>query len=145
MYFGIVIATVPVLWLGVLQPWQACLVQFIAGLTWSGYNLGAFNLLLGCTPDEHRPRYVAIHTTTTALVASIGPIIGGWLIDLGGFTPTFALSSVVRALGLILFVAFVSESRQNKARQPVVQAAAAQPSAPDGTHAPGEPEVKASE
>ncbi len=145
MYFGVVIATLPVLWLGVLQPWQACLVQFIAGLTWSGYNLGAFNLLLGCTPDEHRPRYVAIYTTFTAFVSAIGPTIGGWLIDMGGFVPTFSLSTIVRALGLILFIAFVREARQGEPRPAdthTVDATATPPEAQPAALAPaGRPEA----
>ncbi|MBN1964212.1 MAG: MFS transporter, partial [Anaerolineae bacterium] len=78
-------------------------------LAWAGYNLGAFNLLLAATPDEHRPRYVALYTTAISVVGAIGPAIGGALLDVVGFVPVFSLSTIIRALGLIMFFAFVRE------------------------------------
>jgi MFS family permease len=109
MRFGLAVPLLPVMWLWVQHPWQGYLVNSFAALTWAGYNLGAFNLLLASTPDEHRPRYIAIYTTIISLVAAIGPVVGGWLLDATGFTPVFSLSCIVRALGLILFFALVRE------------------------------------
>lgn len=109
MRFGLGVPLIPVAWLWVHDPWQAYLVNGLASLTWAGYNLGAFNLLLASTPDEHRPRYVAIYTTTISVVSAIGPVVGGGLLDIVGFTPVFSLSCIVRALGLIVFFALVRE------------------------------------
>ena len=109
MYYGLFVPLIPIAWLGVHAPWQAFLIQLMAGSSWAGYNLGAFNMLLGSTPDAHRPRYIAIHTTVTALVSAIGPIFGGWLLDQAGYLPVFSLSTIVRCLGLILFIALVRE------------------------------------
>jgi MFS family permease len=109
MSFGLAVPLLPVAWLWVQHPWQAYLVNSLAALTWAGYNLGAFNLLLASTPDEHRPRYIAIYTTIISLVAAIGPTVGGWLLDVTDFMPVFSLSCIVRAAGLILFFALVRE------------------------------------
>jgi MFS family permease len=109
MRSGLAIALIPVSWLWVHDPWQGFLVHSLAAVTWAGYNLGAFNLLLAATPDDHRPRYIAIYTTTVAVVAAIGPIIGGSLLDATGFTPVFILSTLVRGLGILLFVILVRE------------------------------------
>ncbi len=109
MRSGLAIALIPVAWLWVQHPWQGFLVHSMAAITWAGYNLGAFNLLLASTPDEHRPRYIAIYTTTVAVVAAVGPIIGGSLLDATGFTPVFTLSTLVRGLGILLFLILVRE------------------------------------
>ncbi len=109
MRFTAAMPIIPVLWLGVTEPWQGALVQFYASVAWTGYNLGSFNLLLAITPDDHRPRYLALHTTVAALVGSVGPVIGGWLLDATGFLPVFSLSTIFRAAGMILFLALVRE------------------------------------
>jgi MFS family permease len=109
MRFGLGVPLITVLWLWVKHPWQAYLVNSYAALTWAGYNLGAFNLLLASTPNEHRPRFIAIHTTIVSVVAAIGPIIGGALLDSVGFAPVFSLSTLVRASGLVLFFLLVRE------------------------------------
>jgi MFS family permease len=109
MRFGLGVPLIPVLWLWVSAPWQACLANSYAALAWAGYNLGAFNLLLASTPDEHRPRYIAVHTTIVSMIGAVGPLLGGWLLDVVGFMPVFSLSTIVRACGLIAFFALVRE------------------------------------
>jgi MFS family permease len=109
MRFGLLVPILPVMWLWVEHPWQGYLVNSFAAIVWAGYNLGAFNLLLASTPNEHRPRYIAVYTTIVSLVSATGPLLGGWVLDATGFMPVFALSCIVRALGLILFFALVRE------------------------------------
>ncbi|MBN2471867.1 MAG: MFS transporter [Anaerolineae bacterium] len=109
MRFAVAMPIIPVLWLWVQAPWQAWIVQFYASLAWTGYTVGSFNLVLAVTPGEHRPRYIALHATIAALVGAVGPVIGGWLLDTAGFEPVFALSTIGRCLGMILFLALVRE------------------------------------
>jgi MFS family permease len=109
MRFGLGVPLVIVAWQWVREPWHAYLINGVAGITWAGYNLGAFNLLLASTPDEHRPHYIAIYTTIISIVSAIGPTIGGWLLDITGFGPVLTLSGAVRAVGLILFFILVRE------------------------------------
>ena len=109
MRFGLGVPLIPVAYLWVTEPWHAYLISILSALTWAGYNLGAFNLLLASTPDEHRPRYVALYTAIVAMVGAIGPLIGGGLLDAVGFGVVFTLSCFGRALGLILFFALVHE------------------------------------
>jgi MFS family permease len=109
MRFGLGVPLIPIAWLLVHHPWQGYLVNGLSSLTWAGYNLGAFNLLLASTPDEHRPRFIAVYTTIISVVGAIGPLVGGWLLDVVGFSPVFSLSCIVRALGLILFFGLVRE------------------------------------
>ncbi|MFC1960429.1 MFS transporter [Chloroflexota bacterium] len=109
MRFAVGMPLISVFWLWANTFWQALIVQMFAAFSWTGYILGSFALLLAITPDEHRPRYVALHTTTVAIIGALGPFIGGRLLDSSGFVPTFVLSSIIRALGMILFFALVRE------------------------------------
>lgn len=109
MKFGLLIPLIPIAWLWVQHPWQAYLVEAMSAFTWAGYNLGAFNLLLASTPNDHRPQYVAIHTTLISLVGAIGPLLGGWLLEVIDFGPVFTFSAVVRGLGFVLFFVLVRE------------------------------------
>ncbi|MBI5957912.1 MAG: MFS transporter [Chloroflexi bacterium] len=118
MWFGVAVPLIPVVWLWVRHPWEAYIVSILAALTWTGYNLGAFNLLLASTPDEHRPRYIAVYTTVISMVGATGPLLGGWLLDATDFGPVMSLSTIVRALGLILFLALVREPKPVEADRP---------------------------
>jgi len=109
MRFGVLIPAIPLIWLWVQHPWQAYLAEAVAALTWAGYNLGAFNLLLASTPDDHRPQYVALYTTLISLVGALGPLLGGWLVEAFDFATVFWLSAAVRGLGLVLFFLLVRE------------------------------------
>ncbi|NDJ77905.1 MAG: MFS transporter [Chloroflexi bacterium] len=109
MRFGLGVPLIPVAYLWVNQPWQAYVISVLSAFTWAGYNLGAFNLLLASTPDEHRPHYIAIHTTVVSVVGAMGPILGGGLLDAVGYRPVFGLSFVGRALGLVLLFVLVHE------------------------------------
>lgn len=109
MRFGIGVPLITVLWLWVQTPVQAYIVSVFAAFTWAGYNLGAFNLMLAATPDEHRPHYIAINTTVISLVGACGPLLGGWLLDEVGFVPVFSLSTALRLLGLLAFFVLVRE------------------------------------
>ncbi len=109
MHFGLLTPLLPVMWLWIHEPWQGYVVNLISGITWGAYNLGAFNLLLACTPDAYRSRYVAIHSTIVAVAAAIGPVLGGWILDQSSFTVNFALSTLFRSAGLIFFLYLVRE------------------------------------
>lgn len=109
MRFGLIVPLVPIAHLWVSQPWHAHLISVISALTWVGYNLGAFNLLLASTPDEHRPYYIALHTTIVSVAGALGPLLGGGLLDIVGYGAVFGLSGLARAMGLVLLFALVHE------------------------------------
>ena len=113
MRLAVALPLLPVMWLWVDHPWQAFIIEVVSAVTWAAYNLGSFNLLLASTPDEHRPHYIAIHTTITSIVSAIGPLIGGWLLDVTGFVLVLSLSCIVRSFGLMFFFAFVREPKTN--------------------------------
>ena len=55
--------------------------------------------------EADRPFYIGLSQTLTAPATIIAPLIGGWIADTSGFTPTFAISTILSiALIGILFL-----------------------------------------
>lgn len=77
-----IIALACVLWSGMaLLPSILVLimVHIILGIGIGGYNLLAFNFIIGDTPKSERPMYIAVFSALTGITGFIGPLVGGWL------------------------------------------------------------------
>ncbi|MCA9994405.1 MAG: MFS transporter [Anaerolineales bacterium] len=112
---GFIIPILPLTWLIVTAPWQVGVFNLLGGFVWAGYNLSNFNLLLQLTPDEQRPRAVALFQTAVFGGAVLGPLLGGYLADVISFKFIFGLSGVGRLLGMILFTWLTAHTlRHNK-------------------------------
>jgi MFS family permease len=103
---GLLIPLAPLAWAFITAPWQVGIINVFSGFLWAGYNLSNFNLLLALTPDEQRPRAVALFQTAVFGSAVIGPILGGFLADAIGFRYIFGISSAGRFVGTTLFILF---------------------------------------
>ena len=57
-------------------------MNMIGGFVWSGHALATFNLLLGLSPSQGRPIYLATFSTLVGILASLGPVLGGSLAHL---------------------------------------------------------------
>lgn len=105
---GFILPVLPFAWIFITAPWHVTFINLVGGVAWAGYNLANFNLLLALTPDEQRPRAVALYQTAVFTSAVIGPLLGGYLADAVSFQLIFGLSAAGRLLGLLVFVAFVA-------------------------------------
>jgi MFS family permease len=101
---GVGIPLLPFFWLFVTAPWQVALINIWGGFLWAGYGLSNFSLLLELTPDEQRPRAVALYQTSVFAAAVLGPLLGGYLADVVGYQLIFTLSFVGRIIGIVGFI-----------------------------------------
>jgi MFS family permease len=101
---GFLIPLLPFSWMFITAPWQVAIINTLGGFAWAGYNLSNFNLLLTLTPDEQRPRAVALFQTAVFSSAVIGPLLGGYLADAVSFKLIFGLSGIGRLIGISLFI-----------------------------------------
>ncbi len=101
---GLAIPILPFFWLFVTAPWQVALINIWGGFMWAGYGLSNFSLLLELTPDEQRPRAVALYQTSVFAAAVLGPLLGGYLADVVGYKLIFMLSGIGRILGIAGFI-----------------------------------------
>ncbi|MAU00244.1 MAG: hypothetical protein CL608_24150 [Anaerolineaceae bacterium] len=103
---GFLIPGLPLAWVFITADWQVGIINTFGGFLWAGYNLANFNLLLTLTPDEQRPRAVALYQTAVFSSAVIGPMLGGYLADAVSYQLIFGLSAAGRLLGMGLFTLF---------------------------------------
>jgi MFS family permease len=64
--------------------------------------------------EAERPIYIGLSQTLTAPATIIAPLIGGWIVDAAGFTPTFTISIVLALAMLGILVFLVKEPRKIK-------------------------------
>ncbi|MED5016179.1 MFS transporter [Paenibacillus chibensis] len=57
------------------------LVHILLGFGMAGYNLLAFNFLIGESPKSERPMYISVFSACTGIAGFIGPMVGGWLYN----------------------------------------------------------------
>lgn len=101
---GLLIPGLPLAWIFITEPWHVGVINTFGGFLWAGYNLANFNLLLELTPDEQRPRAVALFQTAVFSSSVIGPVLGGVLADTFGYRLIFFISGAGRMVGMIIFV-----------------------------------------
>ncbi|GAB4564278.1 MAG: MFS transporter [Anaerolineae bacterium] len=101
---GFMIPLLPFAWMVINRPWQVYFITAFGGLSWAGYNLSNFTLLLDLTPDDDRPQAVALYQTVVFMSAVIGPLLGGYLAQSLGYKPVFGISGVGRLVGMLLFL-----------------------------------------
>lgn len=104
MVCGFTIPILPLAWMFITAPWQVGLINTLGGFIWAGYNLSNFSLLLELTPEQARPRAVALYQTVVFTSAVLGPLLGGYLADAVSFQLLFGLSGSGRMVGMILFL-----------------------------------------
>lgn len=56
--------------------------------------------------ESERPIYIGLSQTLTAPASIIAPIIGGWIVDSAGFSPTFIISAILAfvMVGILIFL-----------------------------------------
>jgi MFS family permease len=117
---------VPMVWLLSNDFWALLVFQALSGLVWSGFTLGAGNLLYEIVPRTRRAAYVAFHNVGTAAGVFAGAMLGAGLAAVlppraalfGDSTATsnllylFALSGVARGVIAALLARRIRDIRK---------------------------------
>lgn len=91
----------------VIKSWVLfSLVFMLSAAGQAGVGVAAWNLLYAVSKEEERPLYVGSANTILSL-PSIAPIFAGGLVDLIGFTPTFAVAALLAAIAFSFSFRFV--------------------------------------
>lgn len=106
-----IIAASSLLW-GLLSAFPALPVLLAAhivfGIGVGGFNQLAFNFIIGDTPKQERPMYMATYSALTGLAAFFGPLIGGkiyeWIGDWPQWIQVYGMQLLVGGLMLALIV-----------------------------------------
>ena len=69
--------------------------------------------------EVDRPMYIGLSQTLTAPATIIAPILGGWIVDLAGFQPTFIISTVLSVALFVTLILFVKDPRKGATPLPL--------------------------
>ncbi|MBD2138166.1 MFS transporter [Anabaena sp. FACHB-1237] len=116
IFVGLLVAITPLLWIGIsnreLDIWLWLpLLHIFAGITWGGIDICTTNMYLTIAPTRNQSIYFAIAAAVAGVSGALGTTIGGFITQipyLGGLIGLFAISSILRFLGLIPLM-FVKE------------------------------------
>jgi hypothetical protein len=124
---GFGIPLLPALYLLTDGVWGLILINGLAGMVWSGFNLGLQNSVYDLVESEERAGAVAFSNGVIATSSFLGTMTGGWLstvlapeMALGGFEAHFVsnlaviflISAVLRLAVAITFIKTLKETRQ---------------------------------
>jgi len=80
------------------------LAHLFLGIGLGGYNQLVFNFIIGDTPRDARPMFVAVYSALTGFAAFLGPLVGGWIYGWVADAPDWVQKYGVSAsIGLFLF------------------------------------------
>jgi MFS family permease len=105
---------------------SSALAWFATSITWfypifilSGLtNVSIWTIGMTMTVDfseeKDRPFYIGLAQTLTAPATIIAPLLGGWIADTMGFTPTFALSAILSVVMMAILWFIVKDPRKQQ-------------------------------
>ncbi|BAZ05263.1 MFS transporter [Calothrix sp. NIES-3974] len=120
-FVGILMAIIPVFWLGVGQTnvdlwlWLPLLHIFTGG-TGAAIELCTNNLQLGIAPIKNQAKYFAVAAAVTGVCGACGTTLGGFIashLHWGGLPGLFLISAAVRMLALTPLLMIQEPQRQS--------------------------------
>ena len=87
--------------MGSLGPYYFSIIFVLVGFIRSGRVVGFDPYLLDIAPEKQRTCYLGIRGTLSLLIIIL-PLLGGLLIELTGYSPTFCIVSMVMFVSLFL-------------------------------------------
>ena len=61
--------------------------------------------------EVERPMYIGLSQTLTAPATILAPVIGGWIVDIAGFIPTFIISTSLSIVMIAIIIFLVKDPR----------------------------------
>lgn len=92
-------------------PWAIFLSFFGLGAAQSGYMMAAQTMILEFGSRAEMPMRIAISSTAEGIMASLGPLVGGFVADHMGYNVVFGSSIGFLVVGLVILTVFVKEPR----------------------------------
>lgn len=92
-------------------PWAVFLAFFGLGAAQSGYMMAAQTMILEFGSRAEMPMRIAISSTAEGIMASLGPLVGGFVADHLGYNVVFGSSIGFLVAGIIILTIFVKEPR----------------------------------
>ena len=87
-------------------------IFILSGLTNVSIWTIGMTMTVDFSEEKDRPFYIGLAQTLTAPATIIAPLLGGWIADTMGFTPTFALSAILSVVMMAILWFIVKDPRK---------------------------------
>ncbi len=113
---GVVVFALASLWCGLAETaGQLVAARALQGFGGALLVPNSLAIISAAFPPEERGRAIGTWAGFSAIAAALGPVLGGWLIDLGSWRLVFLINLPVAAVALALSLWRVPESRDETA------------------------------
>jgi MFS family permease len=96
--------------------WPLLIGRILWGLAWSGIWVGGATMILDVTTDRDRGRWTGLYQTWFFIGAASGSLLGGTFTDWVGYTMTMWIGASLTALGGMIALFLLPETRSCIAR-----------------------------
>ncbi len=98
--------------------WPFLLSRAAWGIGWTLINVSGTTMALDISTPANRGRVVGTYNAWMLVGFTAGPLLGGYLVDTLGFRPAMLTFAGVTALGLLVVLFFLPETRPRQTDQP---------------------------
>jgi len=95
-------------------PWLVCVAFFGLGAAQSGYQMSSQTMVLEFGLREDMSMRLAFSSTAEGLMLTLGPLMGGLIAAIAGYSTLFVISMTFEAVALVILLVLVEEPRTRK-------------------------------
>jgi len=108
---GMLLATLSTAGYGLARGFWPFLISRLAwGIAWALINVGGMAMVLDVSTPTNRGRLVGVYNTWVLLGLALGPLVGGFLVDLLDFRLAMLACAGITALGLVIAMVALPET-----------------------------------
>jgi MFS family permease len=112
--FGMLLGVLSTASYGLARGFWPFLVSRLAwGIAWTFINVGGMAMVLDVSTRFNRGRLTGLYNTWLWVGFALGPLIGGFLVDIIGFRPAMLTCASLTAVGLAVSVAALPETARS--------------------------------
>jgi MFS family permease len=82
--------------------WLACLLLLLAGVSFTTWSSNANSIIQLAAPDHLRGRVIGLYFFAFAGTGSVGGLISGWLVHVGGTRLAFFVAGIAAIAGSVV-------------------------------------------
>jgi len=109
--FGMLLGVLSTASYGLVRGFWPFLVSRLAwGIAWTLINVGGMAMVLDVSTRFNRGRLIGLYNTWLWVGFALGPLVGGFLVDIAGFRPAMLTCAGLTAVGLAVAVVALPET-----------------------------------
>ena len=98
--------------------WPFLIARLVWGMAWILINVGGLTMTLDLSTPSNRGRLAGIYNTWMLLGLALGPLAGGFLVDLISFRPAMLACAGITTVGLLVAIVALPETAPPVQREP---------------------------